>query len=252
MTQPLTARWAAGETTFGVWGTLDSAFAAELIAAEGPDYLCLDQQHGIIGLDSAVAMLQAVRGSATAPVVRVPNHDPALIGQALDIGAAGVIVPMVGTARRRRKRWCARSATSRTASASYGPARAALTLGGTPRTGLSDVACILMLETAGALEHVEAIAALDGVDALFVGPADLSLALGFDAAPAWGEPALDDALARVVAACREHGIVAGIQCGDGASARRHQELGFRMITVATDASVLARAVRDELAAARGA
>jgi len=251
MTQPLTARWAAGETTFGVWGTLDSAFAAELIAAEGPDYLCLDQQHGIIGLDSAVAMLQAVRGSATAPVVRVPNHDPALIGQALDIGAAGVIVPMVGTpaeaeALVRAFRYQPHGVRS------YGPARAAMTLGGTPRTGLSDVACILMLETAGALEHVEAIAALDGVDALFVGPADLSLALGFDAAPAWGEPALDDALARVVAACREHGIVAGIQCGDGASARRHQELGFRMITVATDASVLARAVRDELAAARGA
>ena len=71
MTNPLTARWAAGETTFGVWGTLDSAFAAELIAAEGPDYLCLDQQHGILGLDTTVACLQAVRGSAIAPVVRV-------------------------------------------------------------------------------------------------------------------------------------------------------------------------------------
>ena len=74
-----------------------------------------------------------------------------------------------------------------------------------------------MLETAGALEHVEAIAALDGVDALFVGPADLSLALGFDTAPAWGEPALDDALARVVAACQANGIAAG---SSAATARR--------------------------------
>ncbi len=251
MTQPLTARWAAGETTFGVWGTLDSGFAAELIAAEGPDYLCLDQQHGLIGLDTAVTMLQAVRGSETAPVVRIPNHDPALIGQALDLGAEGVIVPMVGTpdeaeALVRAFRYQPDGVRS------YGPARAALTRGGTPRGELSEVACILMLETAGALEHVEAIAALDGVDALFVGPADLSLALGFDTVPAWGEPALDDALARVVSACREHGIAAGIQCGDGAAARRHAELGFQMVTVATDASALTRAVRHELAAARGA
>lgn len=251
MTKPLTARWAAGETTFGVWGTLDSPFAAELIAEEGPDYLCLDQQHGILGLDSVVACLQAVRGSATAPVVRVPNHDPALIGQALDLGAAGVIVPMVGTPAEaaelvRAFRYQPDGVRS------YGPARAALTLGGTPHDGLSGVACILMLETAGALEHVEAIAALDGVDALFVGPADLSLALGFETAPAWGEPALDAALARVVEACRAHGVAPGIQCGDGAAARRHQELGFRMITVATDARVLAHGVRAELAAARGA
>ena len=251
MTNPLTVRWNAGETTFGVWGTLDSAFAAELIAEEGPDYLCLDQQHGLLGLDRVVACLQAVRGSATAPVVRVPNHDPALIGQALDLGAAGVIVPMVSTpaeaeALVRAFRYQPDGVRS------YGPARAALTLGGTPRRELSEVACILMLETASALAHVEELAALDGVDALFVGPADLSLALGFDAAPAWGEPALDDALTRVVEACRAHGVVAGIQCGDGAAARRHEALGFRMITVATDASILARAVRDELAAARGA
>ena len=247
---PLAARWSAGDTTFGVWATIDSPFAAELIAEEGPDYLCLDGQHGLIGLDTQIAMLQAVRGSATVPVVRVPNHDPALIGQALDFGAAGVIVPMVRTPREaqaivRAFRYQPDGIRS------YGPARAALTLGGTPRTGLSSVACILMLETADALDHVQEIAAIDGIDALYIGPSDLSLALGFDAVPAWGEPALDDALARVLAACRAHGVAAGVHCGDGASGRRHMELGFRMITVATDAHMLVRGVRAELAAARG-
>jgi 4-hydroxy-2-oxoheptanedioate aldolase len=248
MTHPLTARWAAGETTFGVWGTIDSAFAAELIAAEGPDYFCCDQQHGLIGLDTLVSMLQAVHGSGCVAVARVPNHDPALIGQALDAGAAGVIVPMVSTPAEaaqlvRAFRYQPDGVRS------YGPARAALTLGSKRPGPLSEVACILMIETASALQHVEEIAALPGVDALFVGPADLALALGSTPGGA-DEPVLREALTRVVDACRRHGVTPGIQCRDGASARRHQELGFRMITVATDASVLQRAVRDELAVAR--
>jgi 4-hydroxy-2-oxoheptanedioate aldolase len=247
---PLKARWAAGETTFGVWGTIDSSFTAELLAGEGPDFFCCDQQHGVIDYQLMVAMFQGVRASGSVPISRVPNHDVMLIGKTLDAGALAVIVPMVSTPKEAAQLVSAcryQPAGVR----SYGPIRAGMALGSTQPEPLSDVACVLMIETASALGHVDAIAATPGVDALYIGPADLCLSLGLP--PTFDRPEAEyrDSLAAVLAACERHGVVPGIQCTSGDMARRYEEMGFRLITVASDANTLRSAVRAQLDAARG-
>jgi 4-hydroxy-2-oxoheptanedioate aldolase len=246
----LTERWAAGETTFGVWGTIGSSFTAELIASEGPDFVCCDQQHGILDYQQMVGMLQGVRAGGSIPIARVAGHDPMLIGKTLDAGAEGVVVPMVRTPEE--------AATLASAFRyqpegirSYGPSRAAITAGSRQPAALEAVACILMIETASALEHVDAIAATPGVDALYVGPADLSLSLGLEPGFERPEAGFRDAIDAVLDACRRHGVAAGIQCRDGAMASRHAERGFQLVAVASDADQLRAAVRAELAAARG-
>ena len=247
----LKARWAAGETTFGVWGTIDSSFTAELICSEGPDFFCCDQQHGVVDYQTMVSIFQGVRASGSIPVSRVPNHDLMLIGKTLDAGALGVIVPMVSTPAEAEALVSAfhyQPAGVR----SYGPVRAGMVLGSTQPAGLTaDVACILMIETASALESVDAIAATPGVDALYIGPADLSLSLGLPPTFDQQVPEYQDAIAAVVAACERHGIVAGIQCTNGDMAARYAAMGFRFVTVASDANTLRSAVRGQLDAARG-
>jgi 4-hydroxy-2-oxoheptanedioate aldolase len=250
MARSLTERWAAGETTFGVWGTIDSSFTAELIAAERPDFFCCDQQHGVLDYQRMVTILQGVRASGSTAIARVPNHDPMLIGKTLDAGADGVIVPMVRTPEEAAL-LAAACRYQPQGIRSYGPSRAAITAGSREPRALERVACILMIETASALEHVDAIAATPGVDALYVGPADLSLSLGLDPGFERPEPAFRDAIDAVLAACRRHGIAAGVQCGNGAMARRQAERGFQLIAVATDADVLRNAIAGELDAARG-
>jgi 4-hydroxy-2-oxoheptanedioate aldolase len=247
---PLKARWAAGETTFGVWGTIDSSFTAELLAGEHPDFLCCDQQHGVIDYQLMVAMFQGIRAGGSVPISRVPNHDVMLIGKTLDAGAMGVIVPMVQTpeeAARLVSAFRYQPAGLR----SYGPVRAGMVHGSNQPEPLSDVACILMIETASALEHVDAIAGTPGVDALYVGPADLCLSLGLPPTFDRPEPEYREALTAVLAACERHVIAPGIQCTSGEMARRYEEMGFRLVTVASDANTLRSAMRAQLDSARG-
>ena len=247
---PLGEAWNEGRTTFGLWALIPDQFAAELISAAGPEYVCVDQQHGLIDYSSMVPMLAAIEAAGVAALTRVPANDPASIGKALDAGARGVIVPLVNSA----------SEAARAAAAcryppeggrSYGPIRASIVLGSADPKALDrEVLCIVMVETREGLQNVEEIAATPGVDGIYVGPSDLALSLGLAPTLNIEEPEHAEAVERIKEACKRHGIAAGIHSASGESAKRHAEAGFDMVTAGMDAALLGEAARREMAAAR--
>lgn len=244
----LRSRWDAGEAAFGLWASIPASLTAELAAAAGFDYVCVDRQHGGSDESTMVAMFAAVEAAGATPLARVAWNEPWMIMRALDLGAAGVIVPMVnnGAEAARAVSACRYPPHGQR---SYGPLRAALTAGSAdPERVAADALCIVMVETADGLEHVEEIAATPGLDGIYVGPADMSLALG--RAPGMGAELLEQGIARVADACRRHGLVAGMHCAGGEEARARADAGFRLVTVAGDASLFAAKVAAELAAAR--
>lgn len=246
---PLTEAWRAGRTTFGVWCAIPSSVSIEFALAAGFDYGCLDLQHGAIGYSAAVPMLQAARAEGAVPVARVPANDASGIGRILDAGAAGVIVPLVDTAEEaaRAVAACRYPPAGRR---SFGPIRAGLVAGSTDIADLAKVVCMVMVETAEGLANVDEIAATPGLDGVYIGPADLALALGLPPGHERPEREHAEAVDTILAACERHGIVAGIQCDSGALAARRRDQGFRMVTVGTDHGFMRALARRELAEAR--
>ena len=253
----LRAKWDADEAAFGLWAGIPSSLTAELGAAVGYDYVCVDMQHGCNDEATMTSMFQATRGAGSVPVARLAWNEPWLIMRALDLGAAGVILPLIDSAAdaARAVESCRYPPTGRR---SYGPVRAQLVIGSSSPEELgSQVLCLAMIETRDGLDNVEEIAATPGLDGLYIGPSDLSLALGLTPRPLTvsareDRPALADAIERVREACLANGLIAGIQCASGAAAAGYAAEGFRMITVGVDASMFRAVIDHELTAARGA
>ncbi|WP_425843663.1 HpcH/HpaI aldolase family protein [Agrococcus sp. TSP3-2-1] len=237
----------------GAWATLDSPVATEQIARTGFDYVCVDGQHGLLGYDAQVRALLAVAAGGATPWARVSTNSAAEIGRVLDAGARGVIVPLIDTADEARA--AAEAARYPTAGGrrSYGPMRLGPHFGATPEETDASVTVLAMIETASGLAELDAILDVDGIDGVYVGPYDLSLALGARV-PFEVEilPRLDAELDRVAAACRERGKIAGVHCADGEQAARRTEQGFTMVTAATDVASLRADMQAQLGAATGA
>jgi 4-hydroxy-2-oxoheptanedioate aldolase len=246
---PLITAWNEGRKTYGMWLTTPGSVQAEIVARQGFDYVCVDYQHGLIDHSTSVPMLQGIAAGGGTPIARAAWNDPPRIMQVLDAGAVGVVIPMVNDAEEA----AAAAAACRyppTGVRSFGPVRARDTFGTTDPDRLADVACIVMVETADGIRNVAEIAGTPGVDAIYVGPSDLALAMGYKPNPS---PAPDDfveVIENIVKACRDHGIAAGIQAPSGQVAQAYTEQGFDMITVASDAALLGAAARAQLDVAK--
>jgi 4-hydroxy-2-oxoheptanedioate aldolase len=244
--------WREGKTTFGAWLSLPSSFSAEVMAHQGFDWLCIDMQHGLIDYSSAVPMLQAISTTSTVPIVRVPWNEPGIIMKSLDAGAYGVIVPMVNS----RAEAEAAAGACRYAPRgyrSYGPLRASIYAGRDYFDHADDtILCICMIETKQALENLDEILSTPGVDACYVGPADLSVSLGLPPRPDHEGGVFTEALESIVAACRKHGVVPGAHAANPVIARKRIEQGFQFLEVCADADAMARTAASDLAAVRGA
>jgi 4-hydroxy-2-oxoheptanedioate aldolase len=250
-TNPLRAIWAGGRTAFGLWMTVPGSVGAEILAGAGADYVCADQQHGVIDYDSMVPMLQAIRAEGAAPITRVLSNDPFLIMKSLDAGARGVIVPMVNSAGDAARAVSACRYPPRGVR-SYGPVRAARVIGSRdPEDLAGEVLCIVMVETREGLERVEEIAATPGLDGIYIGPSDLALSLGLPPTLDIQEDEHAQAVERIRVACHRNGIAAGIHTASGEWARMHAGAGFDMVTVSADATLLSSAARREVSVARG-
>jgi 4-hydroxy-2-oxoheptanedioate aldolase len=251
MANPLRAAWAEHRTAFGLWMTVPGSIGAEILAGAGVDYVCVDQQHGVIDYDSMVPMFQAIRAEGPAPITRVLSNDAFLIMKALDAGAWGVIVPLVNNTED-AARAVAACRYPPEGMRSYGPVRAAGVIGSRDPEELGgEVLCLVMVETREALERVEEIAATPGLDGIYIGPSDLALSLGLPPTLEVTEGEHVRAVERIRETCHRVGIAAGIHAPAGEWARKHAETGFDVVTVATDAALLRSAALREVTVARG-
>ncbi|MEO1062972.1 MAG: aldolase/citrate lyase family protein [Actinomycetota bacterium] len=238
-------------TAFGGWLSVPNSVSAEHVSRLGFDYVCIDTQHGFVEYSATVGMIQGILLGGSVPLVRVPWNEPGIIGKMLDAGAHGVIVPMVNTVADAE----AAVAAGRYApdgSRSYGPTATA-TRPDVPYVDWAreQTTVIPMIETVEAIANLDDILAVPGIEAIYVGPADLSLTLGLPPANNDDEPAFTEALEAIVAGCHRAGVAPGIHAS-GALAERRVEQGFRVITVANDVLAIRGAMSAELATARGA
>jgi 4-hydroxy-2-oxoheptanedioate aldolase len=247
---PIREIWAGDRPAFGLWSVMPGTIGAEILAKAGADYVCVDQQHGVIDYGSMAPMFQVIRAGGAAPITRVLSNDPFLIMKALDAGSWGVIVPLVNSAED----------AARAVSAcryppqgirSFGPVLAADVIGSRDPEKLGgEVVCLVMVETREALKGVDDIAATPGLDGVYIGPSDLALSLGLPPTLEIMEGEHAEAIERIREACHEHGIAAGIHAPSGEWARRHAQAGFDLITVASDAPLLRAAASREMTTAR--
>jgi 4-hydroxy-2-oxoheptanedioate aldolase len=229
----------SGKPSYGGWCVIPGSFTAELMARAGFDWVCIDQQHGLIGYTDTLPMLQALSVNATPSMVRVPWNDPASIMKALDAGAAGVIVPMVNSAA---EALAAVGACRYPPEGyrSWGPTRASLGIPDySPELANRSVVCTVMVETVGALERLGEIVSVPGVDAVFMGPSDLAVSMGF--APRSDETEHRRRLEGVPKVCRDHGVTAGIACGSPELLSRWRDAGYTMLAMPSEMVLLRQA-----------
>ncbi|MBW7881798.1 MAG: 2,4-dihydroxyhept-2-ene-1,7-dioic acid aldolase [Caldilineaceae bacterium] len=246
------ARWQAGEAALSAWLSIPSSFSAELLAHCGFDCLTIDLQHGLIDYQSAVGMLQAISTTEATPLARVPWNEPGIIMKLLDAGCYGIICPMVNS-RAEAEAFAAACRYPPAGIRSHGPRRATLYAGADYSEKANEtILAIAMIETAEALANVDDIVATPGIDALYIGPADLSLSLGRQQRVDQTDPVMVEALDTILAAARRHGKIAGLHTGSAAYASQMVAKGFQLVTVQTDAAFLEAEARRVVAVVHGA
>jgi 4-hydroxy-2-oxoheptanedioate aldolase len=236
--------WADNKPVLNGWLSIPNAFTAEILAEQGYDSITIDLQHGLIDYQAALGMLQAMRASEVAPLVRVPWLDPAAIMKVLDAGACGVICPMINTGAQAAE-LVSYMRYPPAGTRSFGPTRAVFSAG--PNYGVeadNNVLCFAMIETAEGFNNLNEIVATPGLDGVYIGPSDLTLGLtgrkypfGFDRE----EPEMVDAIRTILDAAHLAGIRAALHCGGSAYAAKAVDWGFDLVTLPNDVRLLAAA-----------
>jgi len=247
----LRSRVRAGETLIGAFSDLGSPLAAELLGQAGFDWIVLDLEHGSATEADLLGLLHAVETTGAHAVVRAQSAERLRIGRALDLGAEGIMIPQTRSLDEVREvvtylRYPpagVRGVALRTRGAGMG----AIAHGDVARVVNERVTGIVQVESRAIVEAADEIAALPEVDVLFVGPADLSHALGVPGR--FDDPGYLDAIRTVVAAADRHGKAAGILIYDAAGLPRHLELGFRFIGLGSEGSFVSSGARAMLTAA---
>lgn len=232
----------------GLWLAFGSATAAEISADAGFDWLLIDGEHGPNTLTTILDQLRAVHGYPCTPIVRPASPDPVQIKQVLDLGAQTLLLPMVNTSEQ---------AQLMVKAVRYAPdgirgVGAVLARSGQwgripdyMRDAIDELCIVVQVESREALENIDAIAAVDGIDGIFIGPADLSASLGYpdDA----GNPVVQDAIHKAFDSILSHGKAAGSLAFDDSLAKKYFDWGASFIAVAGDTDLYVRAMERELA-----
>lgn len=235
-------RLAASQSVVNGWLSIASSYSAEGVGHSGVHAVTVDLQHGMLDFSDALAMIQAVSATPATPMVRVPELNPAKIMHLLDAGAYGIICPMISTPEQ-TKTLVDACRYPPVGNRSFGPSRGLL-YGGADYVAQANetVMAIPMIETAEAVERIEEILDVPGVDMVYVGPNDLAFEL--DGHSGHPRPKSEAALIHVLNAATKRGIPAGIFCGSGEEARQRIEQGFRLVTPGNDFGHLARSMRE--------
>ena len=242
----------AGGAAYGIWTSIPDLSVAELVGGLPYDYVVVDLQHGVTTFTELPALAQAMRAAGNAPLVRVPWKDPSQIMRALDSGASGVVVPMISTAAE------AEAAVSAcrfppVGVRSWGPMWGYVRSDGAlpPAEQDAGVLCIVQVENAEAIEHLDAILATEGLDGIYIGPNDLALACGYGRSTYRDDPEVSALIQKIVDACRAAGVPAGLHCSDPQMGRDWIERGASMVTIAQDTGLIADGALEALRQARG-
>ncbi|MEO0562328.1 MAG: aldolase/citrate lyase family protein [Chloroflexota bacterium] len=239
-----------GEIVINGWLHIPSTWSAEVMANAGWDSVTVDMQHGMMGIETAIGMLQAISTTDTVPFLRVNWNEPGIIMKMLDGGAYGIICPMVDTPEQAQA-FIDAVRYPPLGERSLGPTRARVYAGMDYAEHANDtVLAFAMVETATGLENVEAIAATPGLDGIFVGAGDLRFSL-------FGEVGLDgssdtfkDALRRILSACKDAGITPGIFCASTDYAHQMIDMGFKFLTIKSDTLILTEVAAQLVEAVR--
>ncbi len=229
-------------TLFNAWLTLNNPFLIELIGEAGWDCLTIDQQHGLGGNEALLGCLIAARACGLPAIVRVAENDPGLIGRALDAGAQGIMCPLIGSVEDAEAFVQAVKFPPR-GNRSWGPYRARLDHEGDyfKTANAWTIACP-QIETKGALDQLDEILALDGVDMVCLGPNDLSVALT-GRLDIWA-PEVKEAMTLVLSKCREMSVMALIFANDSDYAKPRVAEGWDVVAVGTDAGWFSKAAAE--------
>jgi 4-hydroxy-2-oxoheptanedioate aldolase len=242
--------WKAGGAAVNGWLAIPDSFSAETMAHQGWDTLTIDLQHGIVDYQAMVPMLQAVSTTPTVPLVRVPWLEPSILMKALDAGAYGVICPMVNT-REDAQKLVAYTHYAPRGTRSFGPIRALL-YGGADYLQHADqtIVTFAMIETRQALDNLDAILSVEGLDAIYIGPSDLSLSLGCKPDMDHPDPQVAQAIDHILARAKAHAVMAGIHNMAPDSALARIAKGFNFVTVSSDARLMAAGAQQVMAKMR--
>lgn len=247
---PLKRKMLAGKACLGAWLLTNSADVAEILAFSGLDFLLIDHEHGQGDIGDAIAQMRALKGHDCAGIVRVPGHDPIYIKRILDAGVDGILAPNVGNAEEARQIVAACRYPHQGFRGAFGGMRA-MDYGFNPgyyAAAADKLFIAVQVESAAAIDHIDEIAAVDGIDLIFIGPRDLSATLGklnqFD------DPAVQGEIARAEKAILNSGKLLGSTAISGRVAKDMAARGYRFIIPGSDVTLLGLGVRGLLAEAR--
>ncbi|MBV9248761.1 MAG: 2,4-dihydroxyhept-2-ene-1,7-dioic acid aldolase [Acetobacteraceae bacterium] len=238
--------WQAGQYVTLGWLSVSHGFTAEVMARQGFDALCVDLQHGTSEMKDVGPLLQAISQTDTVPVVRVAWNDPAAIMKALDLGAFGIIVPLVNTAEEAAKAVAA-CRYPPAGMRSSGPVRAIHYGGPDYQAKANDeIVVMAMIETKEGIANLDAICATPSLDAVYIGPADLSFALGLAPRGDNPDPTHLATCDKILAAAHKHRIKAVMHCASAAFAAGAVKRGFDMVMLTSDLACMIAGARMQL------
>jgi len=243
--------WRNGGAVVNGWLAIPSSLSAETMSHQGWDSLTIDQQHGVVDYQTAATMLQAISTTDTMPLTRVPWLEPGIIMKMLDAGAYGIICPMINT-RKEAEALVGACRYAPDGYRSFGPLRALMYAGPDyPKHANDTVLAIAMIETQKALDNLEQIMSVPGLDGIYIGPSDLALSLGGTPKPDQTDPKVVAAIEAILACAKKHGVTAGIHCGTPAYAKKMIDLGFQLVTIMSDNLLMASAAKQAVNEVRG-
>ncbi len=237
---PLIKLWKKNQSTINGWLTIPDGFSAEIMAHQGFHSITIDMQHGVIDYQKTVEMIRAINTTSTPTIVRVPWLDPASIMKTLDAGATGIICPMINNKEQAQK-LVEYASYAPMGTRSFGPTRAPFLYGDNYQPiANSSLLVIAMIETKEALENLDDIIGTEGIDAIFIGPSDLSLSLGYPAQFNNEDPYIMETIEHIVKTTKKHGKYIGLYNTDLDYALKMVKLGFDYVTVSNDSSYIAQ------------
>lgn len=241
-----------GRTSFGIFQSLASNAVSEILANRDFDWILVDMEHGMMNIETAGDLFAAISRGGPTPLVRVMSNDQATIKRALDAGAMGVMIPMVNS-RNDAVRAVSYCRYPPAGSRGVGPGRASLfgiNMGEYLAAADEQIMVIPQAEHREAVEHIDDILSVPGIDVIFVGPYDLSCSMGLPGQV--NHPDVEKAIDRVLSAAKRAGVTPGIFCMDVSSAQRRAAQGFRFIAIGLDSVMLDSAITGALGSLRHA